>query len=146
MFANPRKAGAILWIIQALLAALFLFAGAMKFIMPVAEMTKQSPPPPALLPYIGAFLHFIAACELLGAVGLILPGLVHVHEELTPLAASGLVIIMIGAVAVTVATMGVLPALFPFVTGCLAAFVAYGRRRLAAWRQPRARAAAEPAR
>ncbi len=139
MFANPRKAGAILWTIQGALAVLYAFAGAMKFVLPVAEMTKQ-------IPFPGAFLHFIGACELLGAAGLILPGLLHIHEELTPLAATGLVVIMIGAVVVTVATMGVLPALFPFVVGCLAAFVAYGRRRLAA-AAPRtwARSLAEPA-
>ncbi len=137
MFANTRKSGAILWIIQVALAALYLFAGAMKFILPVAAMTKQ-------IPFPGWFLHFIGACELLGAAGLILPGALHIHEELTPLAATGLVVIMIGAVVVTVATMGVLPTLMPFVAGCLAAFVAYGRQRLAA-AKPRAFAQAAPA-
>ena len=128
-FDNPRKASRILWAIQGMLAVVFLFAGSMKFIMPVAEMTKQ-------IPFSGWFLHFIGICELLGAAGLILPGLLHIREELTPLAATGLIVIMIGAVVVTLATMGVAPALLPFIVGCLAAFVAYGRRRLAA---PRAR-------
>ncbi len=139
-FANPRRANVILWTIQGVLALVYLFAGAMKFIMPVAEMTKQ-------IPFPGWFLHFIGACELLGAAGLILPGLLHVRQELTPLAATGLVVIMIGAVVVTVATMGVLPALFPLAVGGLAAFVAYGRRRLAASAPAaRARSLAEPAR
>ncbi len=139
-FENPRKANAILWTSQGLLAVVFLFAGSMKFILPVAQMTKQLPLP-------GAFLHFIGTCEILGALGLILPGLLHIREELTPYAATGLIVIMIGAVGLTVATMGVLPALFPFITGCLAAFVAYGRRRLAA-AAPRAfaRSVAQPAR
>ena len=48
-----------------------------------------------------------------------------------PRASAGLVVIMIGAVVVTVATTGVAPALMPMVVGCLAAFVAYGRSRLA---------------
>lgn len=140
MFANARKANAILWTIQGVLALVFLFAGSMKFIMPVAEMTKQ-------IPFPAWFLYFIGTCELLGAVGLVLPGLLHIREALTPLAATGLVVIMIGAVVVTVATMGVLPAILPFLVGCLAAFVAYGRRRLAA-PAPRAfgRSIAQPAR
>ncbi len=139
-FENPRKASAILWTIQGVLVLLFLFAGSMKFIMPVAEMTKQ-------IPFPGWFLHFIGTCEVLGALGLVLPGLLHVREDLTPLAATGLIVIMIGAVVVTVATIGVLPAVLPFLVGCLAAFVAYGRRRLEA-PAPRAfgPSVAEPAR
>ena len=55
-----------LWTAQVLLAALFLFAGVMKFVMPVAEMTKQSSLP-------GWFFWFIGVCEILGGLGLILP-------------------------------------------------------------------------
>ena len=69
--------------------------------------------------------------EVLGALGLILPGLLRVKPWLTPLAAAGLVIVMIGATAVTAASGQVAPAIFPLVVGLLAAFVAYGRRRLA---------------
>jgi hypothetical protein len=113
-----------LWIVQALLACLFLFGGVVKLIMPIDEMTKQVPLP-------GLFLRFIAVCETLGALGLILPGLLHIRPGLTPLAASGLVIIMIGATVVTLMTGGGATALMPLVTGLLAAFVAYGRWRLA---------------
>ena len=59
-----------LWIVQALLAALFLFAGGMKLVMPIEEMTKQMP-----LPLPGWFLLFTGVVEVLGAVGLILPWL-----------------------------------------------------------------------
>ena len=114
-----------LWIVQALLALLFLFAGGMKLIMPIEEMTKQ-----ILLP--GLFLRFIAVCEVLGALGLILPGLTRIRPGLTPLAAAGLVIVMIGATVVTLATADVALALIPLVVGLLAAFVAYGRWRLVA--------------
>jgi uncharacterized membrane protein YphA (DoxX/SURF4 family) len=113
-----------LWIVQGLLAALFLFAGGMKLVLPIEEMTKQMPMP-------GLFLRFIALCEVLGAFGLILPGLLRIRPGLTPLAAAGLVIIMIGATVVTLMTGDVAMALFPLVAGLLAAFVAYGRWRLA---------------
>jgi uncharacterized membrane protein YphA (DoxX/SURF4 family) len=113
-----------LWIAQGLLAAIFLFAGGMKLILPIEEMTKQMPLP-------GLFLRFIAVCEVLGAFGVILPWLLRIRPGLTPLAAAGLVIIMIGATVTTLATAGIAMALFPLVVGILAAFVAYGRWRLA---------------
>ena len=113
-----------LWVAQGLLAAIFLFAGGMKLVLPVEEMTKQLPLP-------GLFLRFIAVCEVLGAIGLILPWLLGSRPGLTPLAAAGLVIIMIGATVLTLATAGITMALIPLVVGILAAFVAYGRWRLA---------------
>ena len=113
-----------LWIVQALLALLFVFAGGMKLVMPIEEMTKQMPLP-------GAFLRFIGVAEVLGALGLILPGLTGIRPGLTPLAAAGLVIIMIGATVVTLAGGDVAPALIPLVVGILSAFVAYGRWRVA---------------
>src|SRR5436190_1441833 len=85
---------AVLWTIQGLLAVLFLFAGGMKLVLPL-EMLKG----PVALP--GPFLRFIGVAEVLGAVGLILPGVLRMHLGLTPLAAGGLGIIMIGAIAVT---------------------------------------------
>ena len=113
-----------LWIVQGLLALIFLFAGGMKLVMPVEEMTKQVPLP-------GLFLRFIAVAEVLGALGLILPGLLRIRPGLTPLAAAGLVIIMIGATVVTLMTADVALALIPLAVGLLSAFVAYGRWRLA---------------
>src|SRR5713226_6132301 len=113
-----------LWIVQGLLAALFLFAGGMKLVLPVEEMTKQIQLP-------GLFLRFIGVAEVLGAIGLVLPGLLRIRPGLTPLAAAGLVIIMIGATVVTLASGMVAPALISLVVGLLAALVAYGRWRLA---------------
>ncbi len=86
-------------------------------------MTAQTPLP-------AVFLRFIAVMEILGGLGLVLPGMLHIQVKLTPLAAAGLVIIMIGAVVVTIQTMGVAMAVLPFVTGVLASFVAYGRWRV----------------
>jgi len=113
-----------LWIVQGLLAALFLFAGVMKLVLPLDQMTGTIPLP-------GAFLRFIGVVEVLGAVGLIFPSLLRIRPGLTPLAAGGLVIIMIGAVWITVAGGDVAPAMIPLLVGVLAAFVAYGRWRLA---------------
>jgi uncharacterized membrane protein YphA (DoxX/SURF4 family) len=122
--APSRTASAVLWTLQALLAALFLFAGAMKFIMPVAAMTQQ-------VPVSGTFLHFIGIMELLGGLGLVLPGLLKVHRELTPLAAAGLVIIMSGAVGITLVTGTAAQAAMPGVVGIIAAGIAAARWRLA---------------
>jgi len=113
-----------LWIVQGLLATLFLLTGGMKLLAPIAMLTQQMPELP------GVFVRFIGVCELLGALGLVLPGLLCFRTELTPLAAGGLVIIMIGATVCTVLWFGALMALLPVLVGLLAAFVAYGRWRV----------------
>jgi uncharacterized membrane protein YphA (DoxX/SURF4 family) len=113
-----------LWIVQGLLALLFLFSGGMKLVLPLEALTGQMPLP-------GWFVRFIGIAEVLGAIGLILPGLLRIRPALTPLAAVGLVIIMIGAVVITLAGGDVAPALIALVVGLLLAFVAYGRWRLA---------------
>src|SRR6266516_1295046 len=118
------KAGLLLWIVQGLLALVFLFAGGMKLVLPIEELTAQLPLP-------GLFVRFIGLAESLGALGLILPGLLRIRPSLTPLAAAGLVIIMIGATVTTLLTMDAAMALIPLVVGLLAASVAYGRSRLA---------------
>ena len=115
----------LLWIVQTLLSLLFLFAGVMKFVMPVAEMNRQAP---IALP--GWFLHFIGVCEILGALGLILPVLLRIKPRLTPLAAAGLAIITLGATIIT-AKASISMALFPFIVCLLSFSVAYGRWRLA---------------
>ena len=113
-----------LWILQGLLALLFLFAGGMKLVQPIEVLTEQMPLP-------GLFVRFIGVAEVLGAIGLILPGLLRIRPGLTPLAAAGLVIIMIGATVLTLAGGEVALALIPLVVGLFSAFVAYGRWRLA---------------
>ena len=128
-----------LWIVQGLLALLFLFAGVMKLVMPIEEMTKQIDLP-------GPFLRFIAVAEVLGALGLILPGLLRIRPGLTPLAAAGLVIIMIGATVLNLAVGTIAMALIPLVVGLLAAFVAYGRWRIAPHRGPSRPSALQEAR
>jgi uncharacterized membrane protein YphA (DoxX/SURF4 family) len=117
-----------LWIIQILLALQFLFAGGSKLVMSIEQMRAMGPPDQIILP--GLLIRFIGVCELLGGLGLILPGLLKIKPGLTPLAALGLLIIMIGAVALTIAGPGIALAISPMVVGLLTAVVAYGRWRL----------------
>lgn len=119
----------VLWIIQVLLALLFLFAGVTKFVIPIEEMTKQMP---VALP--GLFLQIIGVFEVLGGLGLILPGLLRIKTWLTPLAAAGLTIIVIGATVISM-KLGFAAAFLPLLTALLSAFVAYGRWRLVPHRE-----------
>jgi len=118
---TSKAANIWLWVAQSLLALLFLFAGVAKLAMPAAALAQASPFP------VG-FLRFIAVAEISGALGLVLPGLLRIRRELTPVAALGLVIIMAGATTSTVATLGVAPAILPLVTGIVLAIVVRGRR------------------
>jgi len=112
----------VLWILQVLLALLFVFAGVVKLVMPAEQLISQMP-----LPLPVPLLRFVAVAELTGAAGLILPGLLGIRPGLTPLAAVGLIIIMTGATVVTAGGGMILGALFPLVVGLLCAFVAYAR-------------------
>ena len=129
-----------LWFVQALLALVFLFAGGTKLALPVEALTTQM-----ALPLPGPFLRFLGAAEVLGALGLILPGLLRVRLGLTPLAAAGLVVIMVGAVTITLVGGGGAAALIPLVVGLLAAFVVYGRWRPAPHRGAGRLAVLQPA-
>jgi len=121
---SGRKLNVLLWVLQVLLAMLFMFSGMMKFIIPVAEMAKQ-------IPFPGWFLHFIGGAEILGAIGLVLPGILRIRTGLTPLAAAALVIIMIGATAVNLKIGQRGAALTTVIVGLLLVFVAHNRRRMA---------------
>lgn len=117
----------ILWIVQILLAILFVVAGVPKLIMP-ASMLK--PPSPEAIEFPVLFLRFIGVCEVLGGLGLVLPAVFKRRQSLIPLAAVGLLLIMLGATVTTVMSGGGLMALIPLVIALLLAFVAYGRSRL----------------
>jgi hypothetical protein len=113
----------MLWIVQGLLAVVFLFAGGMKLVLPLEALAG-----PVALP--GPFIRFIGVAEVAGAAGLILPSLLRVRPDLTPVAAGGLVMIMTGATVITIMGMGLAPAIVPLIVGLLAALVVYGRGRL----------------
>ena len=116
----------VLWIIQILLALLFLFAGGTKLVVSAETMEKMASPNTIALPIL--FVRFIGVVEVLGALGLVLPGLLKNRRWLTPLAAIGLLIIMIGAGVLTTLGPGASQAFVPVVAGVLCAAVAYGRR------------------
>ncbi len=118
----------LLWIVQVLLALLFLFTGGMKLVLPIEELTAQTPLP-------GLFVRFIGVAEVLGGLGLVLPGLLRIRPGLTPLAAAGLALVTIGATVYQLAAGQVGSALFAVVVGLLCAFVAYGRWRLVPHRE-----------
>jgi uncharacterized membrane protein YphA (DoxX/SURF4 family) len=136
----------VLWFVQALLALAlalaFVFAGSLKLVMPLDALTAQLPMP-------GLFIRFVGVAELLGGLGLVLPGLLRIHPSLTPLAAIELVHIMLAATILTLALGGdPVLSLIPLFVGVLAAFVAYGRWRLSPHQAHRAthrRAAFQPA-
>jgi hypothetical protein len=120
MQTTTRKANRILWTVQVLLALTFLFAGGSKLVLPLEAMKG-----PVAIP--GLFIRFIGVCEISGALGLLLPGIFRIKQYLTPAAAVGLVLIMSGAVTVTIEGGMIGGAIVPLIVGVLAAFVANGR-------------------
>ena len=123
--STAKTVNRVLWSVQIAAALLFLFAGSMKFIMP-AEKMQQGP-----IIFSMAFMHFIGVCECLGALGLVLPGVLRIQTWLTPLAAAGLTIIMIGATTVSVLAMGAAAGIVPVVAGLATMWIAYGRTSVA---------------
>jgi DoxX-like family len=118
---QTRTGNRLLWTAQGLLAALFLLAGGAKLAMPAQALAQATG-------LSGAFMKFIATAEVLGALGLVLPGLFRIGTALTPVAAAGLTVIMAGATTETVMRVGLAPALFPLAVGLVTAAVACARR------------------
>ncbi len=116
------KKNTMLWIVQGMLAAMFLLAGGSKVVMSAEQLTA---PGPVQLPVL--FIRFIGVCEVLGAIGMILPGLTGIRPGLTPLGAAGLVIIMIGATVINIIDGMAAFAILTIVLGLMAAYVAHGR-------------------
>ena len=136
---DSRKLGVVLWIVQWLLGLFFaLGSGAPKLFLPLDTL-----PMPIPLPEL--FLRFVGVAEVLGGLGLILPGLLHIRPGLTPLAAAGLVLVTIGATVYQLAAGQPGNAVFAVVVGLLAAFVAYGRWRLVPLRGSSRPSALQPA-
>lgn len=117
--------GRVLWVAQVLLALGMASAGVIKLISDDAMLTSFYPIFPAL------FIRFIGVCEILGAIGVVVPAALRIRPELTPLAAAGLAIIMGGAVISTIAMGAASMIASPLILFLLAVFVAYGRWKLA---------------
>jgi putative oxidoreductase len=113
-----------LWIVQGLLALMFIFAGFGKLTAPISELAAQMP---WVLDFSESMVRFVGASEVLGGLGLILPSLLRIKPVLTPLAALGLAVVMLLA-AVYHATKGEYPAIgINAALAGLALFVAWGR-------------------
>jgi uncharacterized membrane protein YphA (DoxX/SURF4 family) len=114
----------VLWIVAGLLAAGFLAAGTMKTFRPKEALAEN-------MSWVEDFsirtVKTIGILEILAAIGLILPGALDIAPILVPLAATGLVLMMIGAIVVHVRRKERQPLPINIVLLLLAAFVAWGR-------------------
>jgi uncharacterized membrane protein YphA (DoxX/SURF4 family) len=81
-----------LWILQGVLAAMFAVAGTMKATQLKEKLAGSLP---WVEDYSAGTVRFIGAVELLGAIGLILPSALGIAAVLTPLAATGLAVVMV---------------------------------------------------
>ena len=116
--------GIALWVAQVLLAVAFLGAGATKLSQPKEKLAKN-------MAWVEDFsqgtVRLIGALEVVGAIGLVLPALTRILLWLTPLAALGLVLLMIGAALTHLRRTEYGNIAMNAVLLVLAAFVAYGR-------------------
>jgi uncharacterized membrane protein YphA (DoxX/SURF4 family) len=111
----------LLWAVQAALCGLYLYTGWAKLAMTPAIAHRGG----------SLFFPFLGLCEFLGALGLILPGALRLWTRLTPVAAAGLAIIMIGAIR-ALAISGQRGMLWLPISALIGdIFVLYGRTRLA---------------
>src|SRR5215213_600751 len=116
--------GIALWVAQVLLAVAFLGAGATKLMQPKEKLAKN-------MGWVEDFsqptVRIIGALEVLGAIGVVLPALTGILPWLTPLAALGLVLLMLGAALTHLRRAEYGGIAVNAVVLILAAFVAYGR-------------------
>jgi hypothetical protein len=127
--ASPSKRLHLaLWTVQVLLAVAFGIAGFMKLTQPIATLAASLVWPGDLPPLL---VRFIGACEVLGAIGLILPSATRVKPRLTSLAAAGLLAVMVLAMPFHISRGEVALVPVNVVLGALALFVAWGRARKA---------------
>ena len=127
---TPRKGQLLnigLWIVQLGLAALFGLAGTLKATLPVAELHQNLPWTPDL-PL--TLVRLIGTAELAGVLGLILPAATRIRPVLTPLAAAGLLTVMVLAAGFHLSRGEASAIGMTLLLGALAALVAWGRWRL----------------
>ncbi len=114
----------VLWILQILLAAQFLFHGWL-FLSPPANLAEQ-----ITTTFSPAFRIFLGIAELLAGVGLILPSATRIMPWLTPLAAAGIMIILGNAAVFHLLRGEVSSAITTAIMLIIASFVAYMRWRV----------------
>ena len=128
MSTAPSKAlNFSLWLLQILLAALFLMSGGMKVLAPIEEIQHNI----AWAAEMPGLIKFIGFSEILGAIGLLLPAMVRKLPVLTPIAAIGLLVIMVLAAGFH-ASRGENSAIgMNAIFGAVALFIAWGRLKWA---------------
>jgi uncharacterized membrane protein YphA (DoxX/SURF4 family) len=114
----------VLWIVQILLALAFAMAGIMKVTQPIDRLETRM----GWVKDVGTRgVRLIGSLEILGALGLILPAVTGIWPWLTPLAATGLALTMVGAM-ITHGRRGEYSSIVAnLVLLLLALFVVYGR-------------------
>ena len=111
------------WIVSGLLAVAFLFAGLFKLLASTADLEASAQGVPVIL------LRIAGTAEVLGALGLILPAATHILPILTPLAAAGLALTMVGATITNVIIGEYALMAQTMLMGVLAGWVAWARLR-----------------
>lgn len=114
-----------LWIISSVLAIAFLVAGAMKLAQPREKLAAAGMGWTEEVP--SGSIKAIGLVEVLGALGLILPALTGIATVLVPVAATGLVIVMVGAIITHLRRGEKQMAVINVVLAALALIVAVGR-------------------
>lgn len=113
-----------LWVVQGLLGIAFLMAGVMKATQPKSKLAENMG---WVEDFSDSTIKVIGVLEILGALGIILPMLTGILPILTPIAAVGFVLVMVGAAATHIRRGENQMIMINLVLGLLAAFVAYGR-------------------
>ncbi|MFH8383909.1 DoxX family protein [Kitasatospora sp. NPDC018058] len=116
-----------LWIVAGLLAAAYLLGGALKMVAPKERIAAAGRSGRWVEDFSAGGVKAIGAVEVLAAVGLVLPAVLGVARVFVPLAALGLVLLMIGAAAVRIRRQEYGLVAVDVVYILLAAFVAWGR-------------------
>ena len=126
--SSNKKLNIALWVVQSLLAAMFLMSGVMKLTSPI-ETIAESLPWVTAVPV--ALVRFIGLSELTGALGLLLPSIFKIKPQLTVWAARGLIAIMVLA-SVFHASRGEFSTIgMNVVLMAIALFIAWGRSKKA---------------
>ncbi|HWM72125.1 MAG TPA: DoxX family protein [Nocardioides sp.] len=116
-----------LWIIAGLLAVAYLASGGGKLFMPKGKIAAVGASARWVNDFSSPSVKAIGALEVLGAVGLVLPAVLDIAPVLVPLAASGLAVVMVGAVITRIRRREFKFMMADLAYLVLAAFVAWGR-------------------
>lgn len=116
-----------LWIVAGLLAVVYMIGGGGKLIMSKDRIAAMGTSAEWVEDFSSSSVKVIGALEILGSVGLLLPAVIDIAPDLVPLAALGLVMIMVGALITRIRRHEVKFMAVDLIYLCLAAFVAWGR-------------------